>query len=287
MADFVKKRSKPYPALLELQEQKILQGKTAVITGASRGIGREIVAALARAGVTHLGITGRSTKNLEETASIVKQQVSSAVISIQTVDASDETSVDGSINKFWDAFPGGIDILIHNAGIMEPCLPIAESKVEDWWKTQEVNVKGPYLSTHAFLKRHLAANDSKQRDILYTSSIGALFTSPTLSSYQMSKTSVSRLAEFVHAEYSDKRIRVFAFHPGGIMTDMGYQVPESIRKTLQDEVTLPGAFVVYLASAKSNYLAGRYVSANWDIEELEARQKEIIDKDLLKFVVSM
>lgn len=113
-----------------------------------------------------------------------------------------------------------------------------------------------------------------------------LGTLPGASGYQSGKTVINRLTDFVYEEYKDKGIRVFAYHPGGIKTAMAAKVPEKYHPFLIDTPELPGGFCIYLASSRADYLNGRYVSANWDVDELEAMKEDILTNDKFKMVLS-
>ena len=86
-----------------------------------------------------------------------------------------------------------------------------------WWETWNVNLKGPYLMTRAFLPLMLKGGD---KTIISTSSVGAHLISPTLSAYQPTKLALLRLMQFVSEEYKDQGVLTYCIHPGNIPTDM-------------------------------------------------------------------
>jgi NAD(P)-dependent dehydrogenase (short-subunit alcohol dehydrogenase family) len=94
---------------------------------------------------------------------------------------------------------------------------IGDSSPEDWWETWNVNLRGPYLVTRAFLPLLLKGGD---KTLVATSSVGAHLTNQGMSAYQTSKLAVLRLMEFVQAEYAEKGILAFAIHPGNVVTDI-------------------------------------------------------------------
>jgi NAD(P)-dependent dehydrogenase (short-subunit alcohol dehydrogenase family) len=112
---------------------------------------------------------------------------------------------------------GKLDILINNAGVIGGMNLIADTDPEVWWHTWNVNVRGPYLVTRAFLPLMLKGGD---KTIISTSSVGAHLTSRTLSDYQPSKLAVLRFTQFVSEEYKDTGVWAFCIHPGNIPTDM-------------------------------------------------------------------
>ena len=106
------------------------------------------------------------------------------------------------------------------------------------------------------------------------------------SGYQSGKTAINRFTEFVYEEYKDKGIRAFAYHPGGIKTTLATKMPEKYHHFLTDTAELSAGFCLYLASPRADYLNGRYVSANWDVDELEEMKEEILTRDKFKMVLS-
>lgn len=124
---------------------------------------------------------------------------------------------------------GKLDILLINAGILGPPALVADSDPEQWWETWNVNLKGPYLVTRAFLPLMLKGGD---KTIITTASVGAHVVVPSLSAYQPSKLAVLRFMEFVSKEYGNKGVTAFAIHPGNIPTEI-VGGPEGLRPELK------------------------------------------------------
>lgn len=200
-----------------------LSGKTVFIAGASRGLGRAMSISFAQAGTSRIAIGARGDMSELETA--MKEAAAKAGKNEPTIlrvklDISDEASVaDAAITI--EAKFGDLDILLNNAGVMESMAPLGDSKVDDWWRTWNVNVRGPYLAMRAFLplmmRNHSTTNPAA---IINTGSVGAWLTGPNLSAYQTTKLAVLRLTDHVNAEYRDKGILAYCFHPGNSLTDM-------------------------------------------------------------------
>lgn len=87
--------------------------------------------------------------------------------------------------------------------------------------------------------------------------------------------------EFVNVDHGEDGIKCFAIHPGGVATELGRNMPEELHPYLTDSPDLAAGFVVWLASGKADWAKGRYLSANWDVEELISRKDEIVRDDLL------
>lgn len=123
--------------------------------------------------------------------------------------------------------------------------------------------------------------------IILISSAGSLRARPGASAYQTTKLAINRLAQFIDGEYSKQGIRAFALHPGGVPTKLAVRMPQDMHFVLTDTPWLSGAACVYLASSRADFLRGRYVDSKWDVEELEARKEEILEKDLLKMQLAV
>ncbi|KAK3697720.1 hypothetical protein LTR37_017302 [Vermiconidia calcicola] len=262
-------------------EQFDLTGKAVFVTGASKGVGRAAALSFARAGASYIGLGARSSmSDLEEDIQKVAAEAKRSAPKTLTVklDVSDEASTQSAAEEVEKAF-GRLDILVNNAGFLEEFRPVAESKVEEWWKVWEVNVKGVYLVARAFLPLLLKAG---MKTILNTSSIGAHVIMPGASGYQIGKLAVLRFGEFLNAEYGDKGLHVIGIHPGGVSTELARGMPEAMHELLIDQPELAGDSIVWLTAERREWLAGRYVSVTWDAEELLQKRDKIVKEDLLK-----
>jgi NADP-dependent 3-hydroxy acid dehydrogenase YdfG len=181
-----------------------------------------------------------------------------------------------------EAFNGNLDILIANAGYLESWKPLAESDPVDWWKTWEVNIKGTYLTCRAFLPLLL---QSKLKTAVLVSSVGAHKCNDGASSYQTTKFATCRLTEFLDSEYSSRGLLAFAIHPGGVKTELASNMPEALHSFLIDEPDLPADTLLWLTKERREWLAGRFVSCNWDMERLEKKQEDVVSRNLFKFVM--
>lgn len=101
---------------------------------------------------------------------------------------------------------------------------MAESDPEDWWRAWNINIRGTYLVTRAFLPLLLKGGPNKQ--IVNLTSIGGHVTTPGASAYQISKLALMRFTEAISAEYGDEGILAYTVHPGGVATEMGLSMPE-------------------------------------------------------------
>ena len=252
------------------------KGKTILITGAGRGIGRAIAQSFAQAGAARVILTSRTQSQLDKVDSEIAKVSSGVKVQKVICDVVNATSV----KELFEKIDGSIDVLVNNAGVLEPCIFMGEQDPEVWMRTWDVNIRGMFLTMHAFINRH------PRGYIINTSSVGSISTRPGFSAYQPSKTAVNRIADFLDKEYED--LKVYAYHPGGVMTELAKKsMPKNTHSMLTDKPELAGGYCVWLASGNADFLSGRYSSCNWDVDELMEMEGKIVEKDLLKEMVEM
>jgi NAD(P)-dependent dehydrogenase (short-subunit alcohol dehydrogenase family) len=147
--------------------------------------------------------------------------------------------------------------------------------------TFQVNVLGVYLVARATIPL-LLKNTGGLKTILNVSSVGAHMLMPGASAYQISKLGLIRLTEFLNAECGEKGLLSIAAHPGGVMTDLAKTMPAASHHVLVDQPALAADTFVWLTAERRDWLASRYVSCTWDMEELVGMKDKIIELDLLR-----
>lgn len=145
-------------------------------------------------------------------------------------------------------------------------------------------------------------NNENIKQIITLTSIGAFLPAPGGSAYQLSKLALLRYAEYLNLEYGSKGIMAYAVHPGAIPTELGMTMPRFLHGKLIDKAELAGDTVVWLVGVGvgagsgvegvkgqwgkegegARWLAGRYVSCTWDMEEFLGKREEVLGGDLLK-----
>ncbi|CAF0713097.1 unnamed protein product [Adineta steineri] len=251
------------------------QGKTVLITGAGRGIGRAIAIAFAHAGASRLILTARTASQLEEVANEIKAIANN----IEVINVATDVANESQVEALFHGIKGVVDILVNNAGYIEHNNPLGEADTKEWWSIWETNVKGTYLPTTYFLKNYKGAGT-----IINTSSIGSIVTTPGYSAYQPTKTAINRITDFIHVEYPN--VRVFSYHPGGVQTELAKRLPDNMF-VLEDKPELAAGYCVWLTTDEADFLRGRYSDCTWDVTELLKNAKMIVDMDLLKEEVKM
>ncbi|KAF9892300.1 hypothetical protein FE257_002077 [Aspergillus nanangensis] len=266
-----------YPAIDPTRPELSQAGKVVVITGGSRGLGRSgFAASFARANAAAIVLLARSASNLAETETFIRDiNPATQLLSIPT-DVADEASVGSAFEQIVARF-GTPHVLVNSAGIVGPLKRIDEADLASWWEPQEINIRGTFLVTSAFLKATGPTPSAPTTIINLTSGAGHSIP-PGMSAYSIGKLAVSKFTAFLGEENPD--ITSVSLNPGIVPTDMGNSVP-FMAPFLKDTAELGGGTAVWVASGDKKFLSGRFVSANWDVEELEKRKEEICRDDLL------
>ncbi|KZV66967.1 NAD-P-binding protein [Peniophora sp. CONT] len=274
----VEQRHEVYPTIdpASAWSSHSLKGKALFITGASRGIGRTTALTFAKAGAD-VAIAARSSAALDETEALILKEIPGAKVEKYVVDVTKSEEVEKAVESAAKAF-GRLDYVVANAGYTNPFdKPMEERSSADWWRTFEINVLGVFNTVRPALK-YLRASEGY---VVAITSIGAQFRTPSASDYQTSKHAVNRLVEMIGIE--NPKIKAFSLHPGGVATELA-KTSGLEEKGVQfiDSPELPACTMLYLCTGKADYLDGRYVSANWDLGQVEKEWKErILEKDLL------
>lgn len=189
-----------------------LKGKVAFVTGAGRGIGKAIAIALAKEGV-NVGLLARTEEALKEVATEIEGYGVKAAYA--SVDVSSYEQVQKAIETITNTL-GTTDILINNAGIGK-FAPLLETEPEEWKKTIEVNLMGPYYVTRTVLPQLIEKNGG---DIINISSTNGLNGAATSSAYSASKFGLIGLTESLAQEVRRNNIRVTALTPSTVATEL-------------------------------------------------------------------
>ena len=241
---------------------KGLEGRVAIVTGASRGIGRAVAASLAEDGASVV-VSGRDTARLETAA----KELEALGVPVLTVpgDVSRREDVEKLVGEARERF-GRIDILVNNAGITRDTL-LVRMRDEDWDEVLDVNLRGAFLMTRAAAK--VMMRQKSGRIVNITSAAGAMG-NPGQANYSAAKAGLIGLTKSTARELAHWRILVNAVAPGLIETDMTTAIPETARRALLSQVPLGriGAarevaeVVGFLAGDGAAYITGQVFHVN-------------------------
>jgi 3-oxoacyl-[acyl-carrier protein] reductase len=232
-----------------------LEGKIALVTGGSRGIGAAIAKRLAADGA-NVAIT--YTKGADAAASVVKEIESAGrkAIAIQA-DATDAGAVEAAVEKTVTTF-GRLDVLVNNAGTAIP-KTFEETTLEEMDRMLDVNVRGVFIATQAALK-HMKSGG---RIIMIGSAVGERVLTPGLVPYSATKGAVKIFTQALSREVGSRGITVNNVQPGPIDTDLNpaagdWAVPQKAATALDryghvDEIA---AMVAFVAGPESSYITG-------------------------------
>jgi 3-oxoacyl-[acyl-carrier protein] reductase len=236
--------------------------KVAVITGASRGIGRSIALALAAQGARIVAFDldmAETEKVAEEIRALGVEAL--AVLGNVTVAADTERMIDAAMEKF-----GRVDILVNNAGITRDGL-LMRMKDEDWDAVLGVNLKGAFLCSRAASK--VMAKQRYGRIINISSVVGQMGNAGQ-ANYCASKAGLMGLTKSNARELAKRNVTVNAVAPGFIATAMTDALPEKTRQELAAQIPLErlgttddiANAVVFLAAESSGYITGQVIGVN-------------------------
>ena len=269
-----------------------LEGRTAVVTGGSHGFGLAVATALAAEGAD-LMICARGEEALETARASLSAHVQPGRRVMSTVvDVSRPEDSERLVSATYDAF-GSLDVLVNNAGVYGPMGLLEEVDWDEWVRAIEINLMGTVLPCRAALPLMKQAGRGK---IINLSGGGATAPLPRISAYAASKAAVVRLTETLAQEVRANGIDVNAVAPGALNTRLLNQVLEAGADKLGDDfynkslkqkeagvapLEKGAALCVFLASAASDGLTGKLISALWDPwEDLPARGASLMDSDI-------
>lgn len=184
-----------------------------------------------------------------------------------------------------EAFGCHLDVLVNNAAHQEPYRSILDADPDVYWKTWEVNVRGLFNMTRAFLPMLIdtRAKYDGLGIMINVASSGALSVRKGGASYRTSKLAVLRWTEALNLEHDDDGLLAFCVNPGAIKTHMTTNEPEKVRNMLPHKPEIAGDTIAWLAAERREWMGGRYISCPWDMEELIGKKDEIVKGNKLKF----
>jgi len=266
--------------------KEVLQNQVALVTGGGRGIGRAVAQALASAGA-RVAVLARSEDELNETVRLIA--TSGGTARAYTADVTRRDQIEAAVRQMEEAL-GPVDVLVNNAGDVKPFGPLWETDPDEWWRSLEINLRGPLLCTRAVLPGMIARRRGR---IINVSSRAGTMAAPYYSSYVSSKTALIRFTECCALEAKPHGVAAFAISPGTVRTAMANYSLESaegkkwlpwfsqiIEQHIDVPAERPAQLVLALASGKFDALTGRMVSVFDDLDLLLNNAAEIEQRSL-------
>jgi len=242
-----------------------LTGKAAIVTGGSRGIGKEMAEALAEAGAS-LMLCARRREWLDETVAEFASRGFTVVGKVCDVSKPEEVqaAVDSTVKHF-----GRIDILINNAGVSWGAMP-EEMTLEQWQKVIDVNLTGCFLFAQAAGREMLKNNSGSIINIASIAGLTSSANGPFHAGYVASKAGLIGLTRELAASWGRRGIRVNAIAPGFFHSRMADAVIDIYERSIQENNVIPRVgnegelkgTVVFLASEASSYITGQTIAVD-------------------------
>lgn len=238
----------------------MLTGKIALVTGASRGIGKQTAITLASYGATVIVNYNGSKEKAEEVVAEIKENGGNA--SVYGCNVSDYAAVETMMKDILAEY-GRIDILVNNAGITKDGLLMKMSE-EDYDAVLDINLKGTFNCI-----KHISRQMLKQRGgrIINLSSVVGVYGNAGQVNYSASKAGVIGITKSVAKEIGSRGITVNAVAPGFIITEMTDAMPEDAKKAVSERIAMNklgetkdvAEVVAFLASDKAAYITGQVI----------------------------
>lgn len=254
----------------------------ALVTGASRGLGRATALSLADSGFA-LGLVARSRDALEDTRNLVEQRGASAFTVV--ADVTDAQAVRDGVAAIEDRL-GSITVLVNNAGTLQAIGPLWEIDPDDWWTDVQTSLGGTFNLCRAVVPRMIERAEGR---IVNVTSYVALRPAPYQTGYAAAKAAVGSLTEGLASSLDAYGIKVFAVAPGFTRTEMTRHLMESEagRRWLPEvgtgrvvDAERSAQLITLLAGGAGDELNGRLLHALDEVETLLARMDEIRRDDL-------
>lgn len=241
----------------------LLEGETAVVTGASRGIGRAIAWRLAEAGADVV-VAARTTEDLESLVSSIESETSANALAV-TVDVRDEDAVFGLAESAAEFGGGSVEMLVANAGANFHA-GVSDMSLNAWKTIIDINLNGTFLCCRAFAE---ALGEAEQGRVITMSSVVGRDGYPLSAHYSASKAGNEKLTKTLAMEWASDNIRVNCVRPGliatpGVAENRGVTADNIDRSIIDREIGHPDEIadlVLFLMSPAASYITGQTYTA--------------------------
>lgn len=268
-----------YPAIDPRQPALDCSGKYIFITGGGSGIGQAIAIAFAQAHAAGITLLGRTQAPLDATAVTIHQVSNGRTRTfVVLADIMWQPQVASALASATAHFDNHVpDVLVNNAGGLHGVGSLTDVALDDFWRSFELNVKGPLIVAQTYLRANARHSPDAARTVINIPSGAAhLPYAPGACAYATAKLASAKIAEYLHHE--NPSWNVFNMQPGVVRTNLS----KGMTRPLPDSADLAGGLAVWLATqARARVFNGRFLWANWDVDELLAIGEEIQKRDLL------
>ena len=240
-----------------------LEGKVAIVTGASRGIGRAIAVELATLGATVVCNYIGSEESINETLDLVRAAGGDGIV--VKGDVSQAEDVNTLIDTVTETY-GHIDILVNNAGITRDGL-LMRMKEEDWDAVMDINLKGTFLTTKAVIRLMMKQRSGR---IINITSVSGVTGNVGQANYSASTAGVIGFTKTCAKELASRGINVNAVAPGFVDTDMTVNLPDAVKEAVKTSVPMGrmarpeeiASVVGFLATDGAKYVTGQVINVD-------------------------
>lgn len=234
---------------------------SAIVTGASRGIGEALARALGENG-TPVGLIARGAERLREVADGITRAGGTAAF--RAVDVTDAAAVEAAVGELAAELPAPIGLLVNNAGAIDREVPLWEADPEEWRAVVETNLIGPFNVSRAVIPLMLAAGGGRVVDL--ASGIGAK-DAAVASAYAASKGALIRNVGHLHEAGYALGLRSFAVAPGVVRTDMTGAMDMHVGRTDFTPVSLMQEMVLAIHRGELDHWSGKFLRVTHDTPE--------------------
>ena len=236
------------------------EAQVAIVTGSSRGIGKDVAILLAQRGFTVV-LSGTNEERLKDVAESLRNETDS-IVDYYALDISQASQVESFIEDVLKKY-GCIDVLVNNAGITADNLLLRMSEKE-WDDVIDINLKGVFLCSKAVLKPMMKA---RKGSIINVSSVVGVIGNPGQTNYAASKAGIIGFSKSLAREVASRNISVNVVAPGYIETDMTSVLPEKVIQNAlssipQNRLGKPkdvAELILFLTSEASSYITGQVI----------------------------